>query len=895
MKIHIVSHTHWDREWYRPFQYFKVKLSYFFDKLFDVLEKDNEYAHFMLDGQMVMIEDYLNLEPQNKDKIKEFVKQGRLIIGPWYSQPDEFAPSGESLVRNLLVGINMASEYGDWMKVGYLPDSFGQSCQMPQILKGCNIGAACVMRGVPANKLTRTEFMWRGLNSDEVLTVALPKGYSNGMFLPIENMAIDMRAKKIIEDIKQVGNEKNILVMNGVDHQFPQPQIAEYIKSKINDSDEYLHSTLEEYIEDAREDTSGLIKLDGELIAPVTNRVHTSIASSRMYQKGKNRQMETLLANSVEPLCTLSYIMGAKYPTAIINSAWKEMFKNQAHDSICGCCTDEVHREIDQRFADIENMGMTLTKMHSRAIASVLAGDNPVLVVFNDSMVKGMQVVNATVYIESDTFALINEQGYEVDYTIEKSDKIDAASLSIWSLYMETPCMVNKFDISFVIDFDFNYGYKKLNIIEGQKPQNDTKCIDIETRTLENEFSVVTLNNDGTFNLFDKQSNNEYFDLNTIEDCGDAGDTYNYSPVENDRVVTNKAVADCDSKVKRYYSKTTAILRYHLNIPEELSLDGKSRSDKELSLEIETKISLHNSIKRIDIETKVTNNAKDHRIRAIFPTGIKSDYSYAETQFGTIKRSNIFKDAHLWQDEKWAEKPLPIYSNHKFVYVNNGSNGVAVFNKGLTEYEIYQQNGSSIAITLLRGVGYMGKPDLAIRPGRPSGVGVETPDAQCLGEHLFKYSILIHDGDADNEKIAQQAAIYNAEPTTAQNEIKLRAITEKFGSMISLFDMERLQHCAEEKLELENKTDFKLIDIGDDRLIVSTFKRAEKEDAVILRVYNSSSDAIEGAMISIGWDISKVYECDFVENNLAELVCEGNIFMTNKIPRYTAKTYKIII
>lgn len=895
MKIHLVSHTHWDREWYRPFQYFKIKLSYFFDKLFDILEKDDNYAHFMLDGQMVMIEDYLNLEPQNKQKIKKYVEQGKLTIGPWYSQPDEFAPCGESLVRNLLVGTNMAGEYGEWMRVGYLPDSFGQSCQMPQILSGCGIKSACIMRGVPAHKLQRTEFVWIGLNGDEVYTVALPKGYSNGMFLPKENAAIDIRLKKIVDDIKKIGNKNNILILNGVDHQFPQPQISEYIKSKSKDTIKIVHSTLEDYIKDASKDKENLIKIQGELISPVTNRVHTSIASSRMHQKTKNRQMETMLTNRIEPICTLSYLMSAKYPQAIINSAWKEMFKNQAHDSICGCCTDEVHREIDQRFTDVENMGLTLSKMHSRAIAALVSDNKLALIVFNDSMIKGRQIVDAEVYTDNDVFALIDKDNNEIDYTVNSIEMIDAASLSIWSLYMETPCMVNKFNISFVMNFDFNYGYKKLTILEGQKPRKGTGYRRIEERKLENQFSVVIINPEGTFNLLDKQSGREYFNLNTIEDCADAGDTYNYSPVEKDRVITNIGVMDCDIEVVKHSNKSVASVSYVLNIPEELSSDGKSRSDIAIPLKIETKITVYDAIKRIDIVTKIVNKARDHRIRALFPTGIVSNFSYAETQYGTIKRSNIIEDAQIWKDQKWAEKPLPIYSNHKFVDVNDGNSGFAVLNRGLTEYEIYNTDSSCIAMTLLRSVGYMGKPDLAVRPGRPSGVEMETPDAQCLGEHIFEYSIFTHNSGVDEGKVAKHAAMYNATATTVQNEIRLTALQQKFGSMISLFDLERLQHCPQEKIELKDKSDYKLIDINDDRLIISALKKAENEEAIVIRVYNCTEKPVNSAVISINAEVKKAYECDLIENNVSEMTFINNNFETNEIPGYTAKTYKLIV
>ena len=893
MKIHIVSHTHWDREWYRPFQYFNVRLSYFFDSLFDIMEKDEEYKHFMLDGQMVMIEDYLALKPQNKEKIRELVQQGRLIIGPWYSQPDEFAPDGESLIRNLLIGTNMAKEYGRYMRVGYLPDSFGQGGQMPQILKGSGIGTACIMRGVPADKIEGIEFIWCGLNGDRVFASALVEGYSNGMFLPKSNLSVDIRMKKIIHDLKKTGNKRNLLVLNGVDHQFAQPQIPKYINSKSKDK--YIHSTLEKYLEDAKNEKANTSEIKGEMISPVTNRVHTSIASSRMYQKTKNRKMQTLLENCAEPICTLSWIFGADYPSEIINSAWKKMFMNQAHDSICGCCTDEVHREIDQRFADVKNIGNTIYKMHSRAIAALVSEGELSLIVYNDSMIKGTHRVNATIYVEKDDFRLIDENGNDIEYSIDESEEFDAATLSIWSLYLDTPCMVTKAEISFDIDFDFNYGYKILKILEGQKQKFKSAGEVSETRELENDFSIIKLNSNGTFDLYDKQTGKQYKTLNIIEDCGDEGDTYNYSPVKNDRVVTNEDIDGCEIQVKKYANKTTAIMKYELHVPESLSDDGESRSKKLVPQRIETKITLYKNIKRIDIKTIIENKAKDHRIRAVFPTGISSEYSYAETQYGTIKRCNRIEEAEKWKENKWSEKPLPIYSCQKFVDINDGNIGLAILNRGLTEYEIYEQKDDAIAVTLVRGVGYMGKADLSVRPGRPSGVHVATPDAQCQGEIVAEYSILAHTGTVDDGQIAKHAAAYNCPPNAVQSHIRLREIEKKYGPMINLFDVERLQDKVETKINKSTKSDYGFISIDNENIIIAAIKKAENEEAIILRVYNSVAEEAQSAIININRKFKKIYKCDFLEKNIEDADTDGQIIHTGVIRGYTAQTYKITL
>ena len=270
-RIHIVSHTHWDREWYKPFQYFRVKLVYVLDRLLEILENEADFKFFLLDGQTIVLEDYLQVRPEKREKLKEAVSSGRLIVGPWYIQPDEFAPDAESLIRNLQIGLGISAEFGDPMLVGYLPDSFGHTAQLPQILKGFGINSAVVMRGVDAEKLKTSEFTWQGINGDEVLGLFLPKGYSNAMFLPKGYTAAKLRLNRLAVKLKKRSTTENLLVLNGVDHQFPQAFVAGLIQhlNAAGKKDLYLHSSLENYIADVRSANPELPKLTGELLTPV--------------------------------------------------------------------------------------------------------------------------------------------------------------------------------------------------------------------------------------------------------------------------------------------------------------------------------------------------------------------------------------------------------------------------------------------------------------------------------------------------------------------------------------------------------------------------------------------------------------------------------------------------
>src|ERR1700687_2098257 len=189
----VVPHTHWDREWYQPFQDFRSRLVRLMDRLLDLLERDTAFAHFHLDGQTIVLEDYLEIRPQNRARLRRLISAGRNAIGPWYVLPDEFLVSGESIVRNLQIGHRIAGEFGGSAKVGYLPDQFGHIAQMPQILAGFNIDCAAVCCGVGAD-VTQTLFIWEGLDGTRVFTAFMPRsGYSNARSLPEDIDALRQR------------------------------------------------------------------------------------------------------------------------------------------------------------------------------------------------------------------------------------------------------------------------------------------------------------------------------------------------------------------------------------------------------------------------------------------------------------------------------------------------------------------------------------------------------------------------------------------------------------------------------------------------------------------------------------------------------------------------------
>lgn len=892
--IHLVSHTHWDREWYRPFQYFRIRLVHVLDRVMEILENDSRYRSFLLDGQSVPLEDYLQVKPEQYSRLQNLIRAERLVVGPWYVQPDEFAPDGESLIRNLQIGMGIAKKFGKSMMIGYLPDSFGQSGQMPHILAGFGIDCAVVMRGVPED-IETCEFTWEGINGDRVLAISLPNGYSNAMFLPEDNAKGKLRIRQAVLAMKKWTASDHILLMNGVDHQFPQAFVPDLIESlnRSSKKERYVHSTLEEYMHAVKESTDNLPLQQGEMISPCKHRVHTSIASTRIYQKQKNRQMEAMLEKYVEPVTSLAWLLGADYPHGLIRQAWKTLLQNQTHDGIGGCCTDEVHREMDQRFIDIENIGSSLLNAYSRAIAAHSSADERTLTIFNNAMISGRQLVHATVYVSKEAFTLYDAQGNAVPYQIEKVEKIDVSTLSIWTLYLHGKDIQFRTEIAFFVDFDAAFGYQTFLIQTGKPAVGVENPFRIEKDQIESPYYTLQVRQDGSLVLYDKLNEITLNDLLVFEDRGDAGDTYNYSTVKNDTIVTSHG---CSAEVEIMESGsifTTIRIKTILDIPERLIENDQHRSDHTLPLSMVTLVRLYSQMRRIDFSTTIENTVLDHRLRVLFDAGVQSSVSYAETQFGTITRPNHIPSKG-WKSKGWKEEPLPIYSQQRFVDFHDDKHGLALLNRGLPEYEIYDDH--TIAITLLRGVGMMGKPDLLIRPGRPSGIESATPDAQCLGTQTLEYALFPYAGNFDDSLVARQAAGFDSPPLTVQNRIHDQKILHPENVLGQFIEIENLCTSIQRQLHPIAPGAFNLFSINTTEIMVSALKKAEEEDALILRIYNAASHPVENVAITFYTHLNYAYVSSFSETNNKKLEISDNcIIRIGKIGRYTAVTLKIYL
>src|SRR5579875_3105512 len=263
-RVAIVPHTHWDREWYAPFAAFRLRLVELLDELLPRLEADPAYSRFLLDGQMAVVDDYLEVRPAAAATLRRLAAAGRLSVGPWYVLMDEFCVSGETIVRDLQAGLEAAAGLGGAMAVGYLPDMFGHIAQMPQLLAAAGLDHAVVWRGVPAT-VAHQAFWWEAPDGSAVRAEYLPAGYSNGAATPTDAEALLRRIAAHEEEVAPLLGDGALLWMNGTDHQLPQPWLPAVVAEANHLQEDYRLevTSLPEYL--AAAPTDGLPVWAGEL------------------------------------------------------------------------------------------------------------------------------------------------------------------------------------------------------------------------------------------------------------------------------------------------------------------------------------------------------------------------------------------------------------------------------------------------------------------------------------------------------------------------------------------------------------------------------------------------------------------------------------------------------
>jgi alpha-mannosidase len=801
-RVFVYHHTHWDREWWATLQDFRIRLVELIDELLDTLDADPEFRCFLLDGQTIVLKDYLEIRPENRERLVAYINDYRIQCGPWYILPDEFLVSGEAHIRNLWLGEHMAERLGFRnLGVGYIPDTFGHISQMPQILRGFGIDSALVWRGVDADATFKQEFLWQAPDGSQVLAHWFPEGYYLMPFLHLDNPErpdADRlgRVRRLVETFAARATTDCILLPYGGDHQPIDRRLPRLIaetnaafgrpdgRPKTEDQEsapassdgslvfgrsssvaqasyEFHWSTTQEYMEAIRARQPELQVRQGELRAAGADLAHLlpGVLSTRMYLKQLNFAGQTALERYAEPLAALAWRHGRRYDAGLLWTAWEFLVQNHPHDSICGCSIDQVHREMISRFDQSRQIAEIIAEksaqhINARIDTSGLAAGELALVVHNTQARARSGPVGVLVEqafgIGPRTHILTDHAGAEVPVQVKPvgmlrpmSDRWHHAEIRF--VAQEVPALgyatyrLAQREVPLNRKQLFFNAVQPTAQLKGSAPAGDLR---VGNGVLENRWLRVEVDrHTGTLRVLDKRSGEVYTGLNAFEDGGDAGDTYTYAAPLNDVVLRSDQGARVHvSLADAGYASATLRVDLDWPLPASLSGDRLSRSADYLAIRISTFISLAAGSPLVEIATEWDNRAHDHRLRALFPLGAPIAVTHAEGHFDVVTRPVGAGETGAG----WPEPPAATLPQQGWVSVDAGGRGLTMANRGLPEFE--GRPDGTIALTLLRAVGWLSREDTLARVGG-AGPEIPTPEAQCPGHQRVEYAIVPHAGD----------------------------------------------------------------------------------------------------------------------------------------------------
>ncbi|MDB1125794.1 mannosylglycerate hydrolase [Vibrio algarum] len=874
-RVHITPHMHWDREWYFTTEESRILLVNNMEEIMVRLENDPEYKYYVLDGQTAVLEDYFAIKPENTERVKALVQEGKLIIGPWYSQTDTMQVSGESIVRNMMYGIRDCLKFGDAMKIGYLPDSFSMSSQLPMIYNGFGIDRTMFWRGCSERHGTnKTEFLWQSNDGSEVTAQVLPLGYAIGKYLPTDEAGLRARLDKYFPVLEAASVTKDILLPNGHDQMPIQKDIFDVMDKlrEIYPDREFHMSRYEEVFEKIEAMRDQLDTIKGEFNDGKYMRVHRSISSTRMDIKLIHAEIENKIVNILEPLASIAWSLGFEYHHGLIEKMWKESMKNHAHDSIGCCCSDKVHAEILNRYILADDMATNLIHFYKRKIVDHMPaqGDCDKLAFFNLMPYERNEVVNTMITIRAQEFSIFDENGNQVEYFVQDKRQIDPGKVDRQIVHYGNYDPFMEFDIQLNIKVPA-MGYTTLHIQANEK--GSVKVADQNMDVLENSFYKITVNNDGTLSVFDKETEETFEQVLRLEDGSDDGDEYDYSPSRQEWLLYSDEF-EVKTSIKREGFQSVADIAFRMNVPENLT-EREDRTGQNGYVDVKCQVVLKDDSRRIEVRMELDNQADDHRVRVLVPTPFTPETVVADNQFGCITRPVDDPAMQVWEEEKWKEAPVPIYQLMNFAAVQNGKAGIALFTNGLREFEVIAGKGSEVrdtfALTLFRSVGVLGKEELLLRPGRPSGIKIPAPDSQVRGKLVFEFAIYGFAGEHISANVMTKAREY-VTPVVCYNKIPYNAMKLNVG---------------EQNLPLS----YSLLNKSEDGSVISVLKKAEDDDALILRMYNPSETEQLSDEISFTTDITTWTEVMLDETAKidAEVVENGSV---GTLAQCQAKTFK---
>lgn len=869
MKIYYLNSTHWDREWYMPFQGFRFNLVEMVDELLDLMEKDPEYKLFCFDGQTIVLEDYIEVVPEGAERLGKLIREGRLVVGPWYVMPDEFLVSGESLIRNLMMGHALAERWGGkpW-RYGYANDIFGHIAQMPQIYAGFDIHGSYICRGLGATDFNH--FLWQAPDGTKCYTSI--GSYGSFARARIEQYGTEdfpAMLKKWIENQAKRSEAPIVFFSNTDDHKKATPQtpkVLQLIQELFPDS-EVVDADLSVMAEELQKYEAVLPVVSGELNQPQIGgekgrnmKLLYHCLSSYYPLKQENDRCQNLLEKRIEPMLAVMEAEGTSIRHSFVDVAYRHLLQNHPHDSICGCSGDQVHKDMDYRYDQVKQI---CDRLYERflEIRPNGKGEDYELRVYNFTPLPRKRFVTAKIDFFSDyptktggyalkeyrnNFKLYDEDGCEIPYQIVSVDR---------NVKKRIPERFQGEDIFDVYTLCFAaalpaFGYATYKVTPCKETVAYSDCLPHGDNWAENRYIRLEIRPNGELDITDKRTGKTYTRLHKFSDCGEVGDGWRHEAPINDCVCNGFGSPTMVSLVNRGLGCVTFQVEKEIQLPACLHDGSFTRSQEMKALPVTYTVCVRRESPAVEIQMTVKNTVKDHRLQLLFPTGVAGDSCFAGQAFYCVER----KTGADPQTLNWLE-PECVEKNMNGILGIRGQDGAGlafVSPEGLHEGGIDKDSESTMAITLFRSFDRVYLQTKAVR-------------SQLQQEMTFRYAVVPMDGKTD------YAELLYVQHCLGETDIICSRRTEETETI-----------CGDKSyLALDNP-----------EIQTSILKCAQNGAGWILRMYNASP-AAEATTLQLGIPCRCCNLTDMNEKDLeAVSVAEGKVAL--QFRPWEIKTLRIL-
>ena len=843
MKVYYINSTHWDREWYMPFQGHRYNLVNMVEGLLDIMEQDPQYKLFCFDGQTIVLEDYVQVVPEGAERPKKLIADGRLRVGPWYVMPDEFLVSGESLIRNLMVGHEIARKWGaEAWKYGYVCDIFGHIAQLPQILNGFDIHGAFMSRGL--GKANFSHFLWKAPNGSKCYgTIGQYGSFTRRTLGKFHTEEFPEMLKKHITRVAGKSEVPIVVFSNTDDHAMATAHTPELLKliGELFPEAEVVDADLSCLAEELCQYENILPIVCGELNDPSVvpggcAELLPHCLSSYYPLKQENDRCQNLLEKQIEPLLAVSALEQQPIRHSFVDLAYRYLLQNHPHDSICGCSADQVHKDMIYRYDQVKTIVQRL-KEQFLEFRPDGDGEDYELRLYNFTA----SPCNRTVYANIDfhknypavkrgmageeacnCFRLLDDHGGEIPYQLIGIER-NVPKRNLTKLQTQ-----EYFDV-YTICFEAQlpaFGYAAYRVSPSKARPALLSAMPCGDDWAENAFIRLEIRSNGQLDILDKRSGKCYRKLHEFADDGEVGDGWMHETPINSHVVSG---CGAHTSISRLYSGFAATaFRIEKTLPVPACAEGFSRSAEKKQLSVCYIVKLKKDSAAVEIELTVDNTARDHRLRLMLPGGIKGEQYFAGQAFYCVQRkSGVAPGSHAWPEPECHEKNM----NGIFGKRDADGDGLAFLSaEGLHECAAYDDAENTLAVTLFRSFGNV-------------YLNEKSEQAQLTGKLKFRYAIMPLDAKTEYAALLQER----------------RALADADFAYSRRLAMGEELPAAHSYFALDNS-----------KIRVSVFKCAQDGKGYILRLYNASEVASE-TVLTVNFAASECMLVNLNEETIARL------------------------